>query len=158
MGDFETELVACMELLKGFALRFERDADRANDLLQETLLAAIEHQGSFRGESSLITWLFSIMKHKSLSAYRARRRFAYGQAYDEALVRLLEEPSQLDHVLVRQMSECLDALAPIHKEALLGVRVMGYSIGELAHKAKVPEGTIKSRIHYANKALSKRPA
>jgi RNA polymerase sigma-70 factor (ECF subfamily) len=50
-----------------------RDADLAEDVVQETMLAALATK-SFAGEASLRTWLTSILKHKVIDAIRKRRR------------------------------------------------------------------------------------
>lgn len=64
--------------LRPFLLRLAvlqlQDKATAEDVVQETLLAALAGQARFEGRSSLKTWLLSILKHKILDAIRARRR------------------------------------------------------------------------------------
>lgn len=57
-----------------YALSWVRDTQTAEDLVQETFLAALSSQNSFVGESSERTWLFGILKHKVIDHYRAARR------------------------------------------------------------------------------------
>ena len=59
--------------LTKYAMRAVSDADLAQDLVQDTFVAALS-SGGFRGESSLRTWLTGILKHKITDAYRERSR------------------------------------------------------------------------------------
>ncbi|MCZ7566560.1 MAG: sigma-70 family RNA polymerase sigma factor [Burkholderiales bacterium] len=57
-----------------FAMRRLRDAAQAEDLVQETLLAALQAAGRFRGDAEVGTWLTGILKHKILEHFRRQRR------------------------------------------------------------------------------------
>ena len=57
-----------------YALIQLRDADRAEDAVQETLLAALESKAGFSGRSSLKTWLTGILKHKIIDQLRRQAR------------------------------------------------------------------------------------
>jgi RNA polymerase sigma-70 factor (ECF subfamily) len=60
--------------LRAYALRRLNDRDLADDLVQDTLLAALSTEQSFQGRSSVRTWLTGILKHKIVDAYRDRSR------------------------------------------------------------------------------------
>ena len=62
--------------LYSFAIVHVNDAQRAEDLVQETLLAALEGKSRFRGSASVRTWLTGILKHKIMDEYRRRGREA----------------------------------------------------------------------------------
>jgi RNA polymerase sigma-70 factor (ECF subfamily) len=70
----EHDLAAHNGYLLGYALRSVRDRDLAQDLVQDTLVAALSAQTPFAGRSSLRTWLVGILKHKILDAFRERAR------------------------------------------------------------------------------------
>jgi RNA polymerase sigma-70 factor (ECF subfamily) len=57
-----------------YAIQQVRDADVANDLVQDTLVAALESDGRFQGRSAMRTWLVGILKHKIADSYRQRAR------------------------------------------------------------------------------------
>ena len=57
-----------------YALLQLRDADRAEDAVQETLLAALENREQFGGKSQLKTWLTGILKHKIIDQIRRQSR------------------------------------------------------------------------------------
>jgi hypothetical protein len=69
-GDFEKH----RDYLYRYALQRLRDASRADDVVQETLLAAVESGGIFAGGSSLKTWLSGILKHKITDLFRRQSR------------------------------------------------------------------------------------
>lgn len=61
------------DALYGFALARVNNKQTAEDLVQETFLAAVKSQARFRGRSSEKTWLFSILKHKVIDHYRKHK-------------------------------------------------------------------------------------
>lgn len=67
-------LSAHTRYLTAYALRRVSDKSLAEDLVQETLLAALSSDGEFEGRSSLRTWLTGILKHKIADLYRAQAR------------------------------------------------------------------------------------
>jgi len=64
------------DILFRFALQRVRDKDVAEELVQETFLAAMRAKDRFKGQSSEKTWLFSILKHKIIDRYRRRKHEA----------------------------------------------------------------------------------
>ncbi len=64
------------DYLYRYALLHLRDASRAEDVVQETLLAAVETEDRFSGRSSLRTWLTGILKHKIIDVFRRQAREA----------------------------------------------------------------------------------
>jgi RNA polymerase sigma-70 factor (ECF subfamily) len=62
------------DVLYAYALQRVKRAETAEDLVQETLVAAIESWGSFRGGSSVRTWLVGILRYKILDEFRRRAR------------------------------------------------------------------------------------
>ena len=67
-------LPSLVPYLKKFALLQLRDETAANDVVQETCLAAIENQQSFKAESALKTWLIAILKNKIIDHLRSENR------------------------------------------------------------------------------------
>lgn len=64
------EIAEHRRYLHRYAIAHLREADAADEVVQETLLAAVEAQASFKGQSSLRTWLTAILKHKIIDARR----------------------------------------------------------------------------------------
>lgn len=62
-----------------FALARVKDKAIAEDLVQETFLAAVKSKERFKGQSSEKTWLFGILKHKVIDHYRKNKSTIYAQ-------------------------------------------------------------------------------
>lgn len=56
--------------LRNFAMRFTRDLDEANDLIQDTMVKAIRYIGHFQDGTNLKAWLFTIMRNTYINTYR----------------------------------------------------------------------------------------
>ena len=74
LADPETWVDEFGDYLLRYALSFVRDKQVAEDLVQETFLAALQSRKSFIGQSSEKTWLVGILKHKAVDYYRKERR------------------------------------------------------------------------------------
>lgn len=72
---FETEVAAHRRFLFKLAMVQLQDAAAADDVVQETILAALIGRANFEHRSSIKTWLIAIMRHKVLDAIRSRRRY-----------------------------------------------------------------------------------
>jgi RNA polymerase sigma-70 factor (ECF subfamily) len=75
IADAERDVLkAHTRYLKSYALRRVRDPDLADDLVQDTFVAALTSAGRFEGRSAARTWLVGILKHKILDVFRHRAR------------------------------------------------------------------------------------
>jgi len=81
------EFAALIHTHRGYLLRVAvlqlRDADLAEDVVQDTLVAALQGAGGFSGRSSLKTWLTGILKHKIVDAIRKKGRGPIVSSLDE---------------------------------------------------------------------------
>ena len=68
------DILAAVPSLRAFAISLSGNADRADDLVQETLLRALANIDSFQPGSNLPAWLFTILRNLFRSDYRKRRR------------------------------------------------------------------------------------
>ncbi len=74
VSDFEEQLVALRDYLMRFARLQLRNETWAEDVVSETLLAALSKPQAFQARSQLKTWLVGILKHKIIDAIRHRQR------------------------------------------------------------------------------------
>lgn len=147
------ELLAAVPSLRAFAISLSGNVDRADDLVQETLLRAVEHQDKFQAGTSLNAWLFTILRNLFHSEYRKRRREV--EDPDNFHVgRLASQPEQNGYVDLRDFQSALSALPAEQREALLLVGASGFSYDEAAAIAGCAVGTIKSRVNRARVRLS----
>lgn len=120
----------------------------AEDLTQQTFLQAWEKLSSFKGESSLATWLHSIAYHEYTHWLRSRREHA-------PLEEAIEIPDERTaHELEAVLLRCaLMKLSTEHREAFILYHVQGLSVQEIAAMLGVPAGTVKSRLFFARHRL-----
>lgn len=76
------EMLCALPRLRAFAISLCRDADRADDLVQETVLRALTNMQLFEPGTNMQAWLFTILRNLFYSEHRRRRR--------EALVAMME--------------------------------------------------------------------
>jgi RNA polymerase sigma-70 factor, ECF subfamily len=139
--------------LRAFAISLCGNVDRADDLVQETLLRALANIDSFQPGTNMAAWLFTILRNHFRSEYRKRRREVEDSDghYAETLK---TQPAQLGHVEFREFREALAKLPSDQREALVLVGASGFSYEEAAHICECAVGTIKSRVNRARTRLA----
>ncbi|QJC50506.1 sigma-70 family RNA polymerase sigma factor [Paenibacillus albicereus] len=139
-----------------FAFFLTGSREAADDVSQETFLAAYRSLYSFRGgEASAKSWLLKITRNKALhqlqGAFRRRVRLTGRPPASGA-----EPAAEQIHFARAERAELWTAVLALPlklKEALLLDFHYGMSLREIAELTGVPEGTVKSRIHRAKKKL-----
>src|SRR6266849_4065150 len=120
--------------------------DRADDLVQETLLRAVTNIDSFQPGSHMSAWLITILRNLFLTEYRKRRREvedANGRHVDS----LKSPPEQHSRVEFEEFRVALAKLPSGQREALLLVGASGFSYEEAAAICESAVGTVKSRVN-----------
>ncbi|MBB4197334.1 RNA polymerase subunit sigma [Rhodoblastus sphagnicola] len=151
------QLLAEIPSLRAFALSLVGIADRADDLVQDTLVKAWANADSFTHGTNMRAWLFTIMRNTFFSQYRKARREV--QDVDgEAAARLVALPDQMSHLDFTDFKAELDQLPADQREALVLIGASGFSYEEAAEICGVAVGTIKSRVNRARRRLIERLA
>ena len=144
--------------------RYVQPAD-ADDLMQELWLRVWQRAGQWDGRGRLLAWLLAIGTNLALNHLRRQRATVslaapgaedfsetLASASDAVLVRAEEQVlwrDQLDRVL-----SAMAALPAEKQAALRMVRLEGRSLREAAAALRVPIGTVKSRLHHAQRLLA----
>jgi RNA polymerase sigma-70 factor (ECF subfamily) len=145
-------LLAEIPSLRAFALSLTGNSDRADDLVQDTLMKSWANASSFMEGTNMRAWLFTIMRNTFFSQYRKSRREV--QDVDgEAAGRLVALPDQLAHLDFIDFKAQLDRLPPDQREALVLIGASGFSYEEAAEICGCAVGTIKSRVNRARRRL-----
>ena len=139
--------------LRAFAISLCGNVDRADDLVQETLLRAMANIESFQPGTNMSAWLFTILRNLFRSEYRKRRREVEDTdgSYAESL---RSHPEQQGRVEFEEFRAALTRLPPDQREALILVGASGFSYEEAAAICNCAVGTIKSRVNRARTRLA----
>ncbi|MFH8368282.1 sigma-70 family RNA polymerase sigma factor [Streptomyces sp. NPDC018031] len=140
-------------LLQFAARRLEGDWHRAEDALQEVAIRAWHHAGELDPTAeSARPWLFTVLRNLVIDAHRARQ--ARPPETGDPELTHLPVSDDVDHLLTSQvLFEALRDLRPPQREVLLHVHYLGRGVNQTARVLGVPPGTVKSRTHYAARAL-----
>jgi RNA polymerase sigma-70 factor (ECF subfamily) len=155
MGDagfFTRDLLTTTPSLRAFARSLGASADRADDLVQETLIKAWANQQSFVQGTNLKTWLFTILRNTAYSDYRKRWR-EVEDADGSYAASLVTQPAQIAHLDMADFKRALAAVPEEQREALILVGASGFSYEEAAEICGCAVGTIKSRVNRARQRL-----
>lgn len=141
-------------VLWSYCLRLTgHDRARAEDVVQETLLRAWRHISVLEeSQGSVRAWLFTVARNIVIDEWRTKR------SQSEFTVAEVPEgegqSDRTDQMLQSWMvAEAVTRLSPEHRAVLLQCYYRGASVAEAARHLGVPEGTVKSRTHYALRAL-----
>jgi RNA polymerase sigma-70 factor, ECF subfamily len=129
----------------------------AEEIVQDTMLAVWRGAGSFRGESSVRSWVIAIARRQTRDRLRARRLRVVDDTF------LADQPSSgpgpevtaLDRAELAEVTGAIRELAPSHREVLGLAFGSGLSLPEVAGVLEVPVGTVKSRLTAARTALGR---
>ncbi|GGX75737.1 RNA polymerase sigma factor SigL [Streptomyces anandii JCM 4720] len=131
------------------------DRQRAEDLLQETLLRAWQHPEALRADAfdSVRPWLLTVARRLAIDARRARqaRPPEVGDAVLEN-ARVIADHAERSAATL-DVRQAVKTLTPEHREVLVLVYFHGASVAEAAETLGIPPGTVKSRAYYALRAL-----
>jgi RNA polymerase sigma-70 factor (ECF subfamily) len=147
------QMLSAVPSLRAFAISLSGNVDRADDLVQETLLRAIANIESFQPGTNMSAWLFTILRNLFRSEYRKRRREVEDTdgSYAESLK---SQPEQGGHLEFKEFRAALAKLPPDQREALILVGASGFSYEEAAAICECAVGTIKSRVNRARNRLA----
>src|ERR671921_2320469 len=146
-------LLAAVPSLRAFAISLIGDANRADDLVQDTIMRAWANLDRFERGTNLNAWLFTILRNLFHSEYRKRRREVEDPDGSYA-GRLNVQPEQGARLDFEDFRTALSKLPAEQREALLLVGASGFSYEEAAAICGCAVGTIKSRVNRARSRLA----
>jgi RNA polymerase sigma-70 factor (ECF subfamily) len=128
----------------------------AEDVLQETFLAALEGADRYRGQASVQTWLRQILMRQAAKVWHRDRRWRNGVAITSADLAApsVHESAAADIRL--DLHAALQRLAPDHRRVIVLREIEQLSYSEIAEVLGVPVGTVESRLHRARHEMRQR--
>jgi RNA polymerase sigma-70 factor (ECF subfamily) len=127
------------------------DRQRAEDIVQETLLRAWMHPEAIADRPAR-PWLFAVARNLAVDAFRARK--ARPNEVGEAALEFLPVPDDAERALESwAVADAIRSLRIEHRRILLETYYHGRSVADAAAVLGIPAGTVKSRTFYALRAL-----
>lgn len=121
-----------------------RDQTLAEDLTSEVFLETVKSIVSFRGQSDVKTWLFSIARHRWFAYLRKQNREPELQPYEWLceVSALTPESTYLSQETAQRIRELMDQ-QPLRTAEILKMRLEGYSYHEISRKVGVSEASAR---------------
>lgn len=142
------------ELLKQ-AYKLTMNKDKANDLVQECILKALDNEKKFVYQDNFKGWMYTIMRNIFINDYRQsiREQNLFNADLPENLLAEIENDGLFENSYdLKLLHGAIDNLPENIKEPLI-LFMDGLKYREIAEKCKLPLGTIKSRLYFARKHL-----
>jgi RNA polymerase sigma-70 factor (ECF subfamily) len=149
----QANLVQEMSHLRKFALRLTHSQAEADDLLQATMLRAIEKKALFENGTDVFKWTSKIMFNLFVSDYRRRTKFETRYDPETFIERESTEASNETKVELAEVQEAIQKLSEDHRDVLVMVCVKGMQYQEVAETLAIPLGTVRSRLSRAREQL-----
>lgn len=143
--------------LWNYAFSIVGKAEIADDVIQDVFLKVLEKLQTFRGASSMKTWLLSITRntaYNSRSKWLIRKTISFDNWSDQHSSPSAETVA-IEHFELNNAWEVVMILPIKFREVLVLFAHHDMSVKEIAETTGVPEGTIKSRLHHARHKFAK---
>jgi len=127
-----------------------KEAARAEEVTQDVFLKLWQVLPDYDGRASLSTWLYTITRNTSLSALRAEsyRKTLPIEDYEPPAANWEAGPQQVE------INQLLQRLPEVQQQVITLFYIQERSVEDVAHMLDLPEGTVKSHLHRARRALA----
>jgi len=156
---FNDALLGLRHKLHYYALSLTSDSDRADDLVQETMLKALTYRDKFTENTNFKAWIYTIMKNTFINDYRksVKIKNTFEDSNNDYHLIFSKDkvyPAPDSFYNAQEINKNIDAL---EDEYRIPFRMFldGYKYKEIADELDLPLGTIKSRIFFTRKKLEK---
>jgi len=149
----DNQLITEMDRLRKFAWKLTRNDADADDLLQNTVLRAMEKKHLFQEGSNVFSWSSKIMYNLFVTDYR--RKVKFESQYDPE-PHLEKKEANVDHddmMMMQEVGEAMKKLSNEHREILIMITIQGMKYDEASEKLNIPVGTVRSRLSRARSIL-----
>ena len=153
MSDFHNLIEREIPRLRRYARALTRSVDRADDLVQETLLRAVAKAHLWQAGTDIRAWLFTIMHNQSVNMVRRASRERATVDIEQMSSALVATTDPTASRQLRELERALGCLPGEQREVLLLVGLEGMSYETAARILSVPVGTIRSRLSRGRDAL-----
>lgn len=156
---FNNALLDLSDRLRYYALSLTADAEKADDLLQETLLKALTYRDKFTQNTNFKAWIYTIMKNTFINDYRrnVKTRNTFDASNNEFHLMFTKDkvyPSPDSFYSSKEITKAINNLEDEYRIPFT-MFLDGYKYKEIAEELELPLGTVKSRIFFTRKKLEK---
>jgi RNA polymerase sigma-70 factor, ECF subfamily len=155
MSEFHSLLEAEIPRLRRYARALVRDVDRADDLVQDTLIRALSKQHLWEPGTNLRAWLFTLMHNQHVNNVRRPAREAVQLDTEEMAGALIATTDPTASCQLRELENALARLRPEEREVILLVGLEGMRYDDTARILGIPIGTVRSRLFRGRETLRK---
>jgi RNA polymerase sigma factor (sigma-70 family) len=154
-GTFQDQLAAALPRLRRFAHALSRNTADADDLAQATVERALRSQTQWQPGTSLLNWLYRIMRNLWIDTVRSRSRREKFEAPAEEGDRIGQDPRDaIDaSIELQAVMAAMQRLPEEQREVVALILVEGFGYRETAEMLGVPIGTVSSRLVRGRTAL-----
>jgi len=143
--------------LNQFAIKFTKNVEDADDLVQDTLMKAMRYAQMYKEGTNLKGWLYTIMRNTFINNYRSvsKRQAIVTTSEDLNSVQLSISASNNlaeNKFIQKDINAAMSALSPEYYIPFIKY-FEGFKYHEIAEELNIPIGTVKTRIHVARKML-----
>jgi RNA polymerase sigma-70 factor (ECF subfamily) len=147
------QVVAEIPRLRRFARNLIGSADRADDLVQDALIRAVESIDSFRSGSNLRAWLFAILRNVFIDQRRREVRAPFEDAGADGPPEVWVAPNQERQAELDDLAAAIARMPDGMRQVVLLCGVEGLDYEEVAEILGIPVGTVRSRLSRAREML-----
>ena len=153
-GALEELVVLWERPLYYFVRRLVNTEDEAKDVAQDIWLRVVRRIGAVRDPAAFPAWLYKVARTQAASHFRKTPPFQPLPEHESTADVARASTNDLSSALrAEELHWGLSQLSPPHSECLILHFLEGFSLDEVSDITDVPLGTVKSRIHYAKRAL-----
>lgn len=153
MSSFEDLLEPQITRLRRYARALTRDAHRADDLVQDTLVRALIKQDRWKAGTNLRAWLFTLMHNQYVNDLRRANRDGGAIDIEEISSSLVATTDPTASRQLYELDRALGQLPMEQREVILLVGLEGFSYEDAAEILAVPIGTVRSRLSRGRDSL-----
>ncbi len=169
-AEFERQMLPHLDALYRTALGMTRNANDAEDLVQETFVRAFQFMDQFQGGTNARAWLFRILTNLFINTYRKKTREPERVSYDELedfylYNRLAQDESTgrggtpeqeiVQKVQVEAIRDAIEKLPDEYRDTVILADLNDFAYQEIAEMLNIPIGTVRSRLSRGRRLVQK---
>jgi RNA polymerase sigma factor (sigma-70 family) len=133
-------------------VRYAKDKDEAQDILQEGFIKMFKNMNNYRGEGSLEGWIRRIMVHSAISRYRKSKTVVLVDDFAEQNIPVISSYNN-NGLEARDLMQMVDELPITYRSVFNMYAIEGYSHQEISSKLGMSELLSRTTLHRARTLL-----